>query len=125
MTGGNVASLGPRGQHPHRRPGGNYDLKARAFVSSGPIHWDDQHEIERIRWDTRFEPEDEPGATGSPFAHGLVKGGMDMDTQAKLRNLEKMGTSGGAASAYQNADLALAQVFDLKTAYSWTHSRPL
>ena len=91
-----------RGQCPHRRPGGNWDVKQRAFLSSGPQAWDDKSEIERTRWDEKMlEP-----LVGSfnPIAQYEVRGGMTAETHAKHARLDAIAKAGGADEfAWQNA----------------------
>ena len=91
-----------RGQHPHRRPGGNWDVSKRAFVSSGPEAWDDKAELERTAFDDKFM---EPLAGGyNPIAHYEVRGGMDAETHARLARMDKIAAAGGADEvAWQNA----------------------
>lgn len=91
-----------RGQHPHRKAGGSWDIRTRTFRSSGPEAWDDKGEIERARWDECFAPELEAGS--SPFAQPEVRGGLDADTHARLKRLDKMAKAGGADEvAWQNS----------------------
>jgi hypothetical protein len=97
-----------RGQHPHMRPGGNYNVKSRIFESSGPIAWDDRIEIERCMWEERGLPP--LGQNYNPIAQYDVLSAGNLDAQAKVRRQQK----GTTETAYATNDLALSQMSKLQ-----------
>ena len=56
-----------RGQHPHAKAVGSYDIATRTFKDAGPESWANNGEVDRIRWDESHMGE--PKAGYNPIGH--------------------------------------------------------